>query len=101
MTALEAMTAAAHAAAMPHLVKGELRVTDPGNHHQATAAGGPPVQQLHLCCALPGCQQSMLCLSYDTTGGAYLYPLEQLVSSVAAHVAQCHSSAPASQPAPI
>ena len=92
---LEAMTAAAAAAAMRHLVKGEIRTTG-DNHYQATRAGGPPVDQLHLVCGLPACGQSVACLSYDTAAGSFVYTLEQLTALIGAHVLQCHNGAAAS-----
>jgi hypothetical protein len=96
---LEAMTAAATAAAMAAPVKVEIRATDPANHYQATRVGAAPVDQLHLVCAYAGCGQSAACLAYDTAGGSFVYTLGQLSATVAAHVLQCHTGAPAAQQA--
>jgi len=102
MSDLEAMTAAATAAAMAAPVRGEIRRTDPHNHYQATQLGRAPVDQLHLVCAADGgrCGQSVAVLAYDAAaGGRFIYTLEQLAAFVAAHVLQCHAGAAASQPA--
>jgi hypothetical protein len=100
---LEAMTAAATAAAMAAPVRGEIRRTDPGNHYQATQLGRAPVDQMHLVCAAAGgkCGQSVAVLAYDAAaGGRFVYSMGQLVACVAAHVAQCHAGQVAPLPSP-
>lgn len=98
MTSLEHMTAAATAAAMTLPVNADLRTTG-DNHRQATQQLGPPVQQIHLVCALSGCGQSVCCLSYDAASGAFIYTLEQIAAQVAAHVRQCHDARVTGDPA--
>jgi hypothetical protein len=84
------MAAAAAAAAMALPIHGDLRLTE-DNHRQATQELGPPVRQMHLVCALPGCNQSTCCLSYDVAAGSFILSLEQICAQIAAHVRQCHN----------
>jgi hypothetical protein len=87
---LEVMAAAATARAMTHPLTAQLRDTE-GNHYQATRLDLPPVTQMHLVCAMAGCGQSVCCLLYDITGGAYVWSLQAIAAQVAAHVLQRHS----------
>ncbi len=90
MTGLDVMMQAARAAALALPVSVDLRSTA-DNHYQATQVQGPPVQQAHLVCAVPGCGQSVCCLSYDVTAGAFIYTLEQVAVMAGAHTLQCHA----------
>jgi hypothetical protein len=51
-------------------------------------ARGPGVMQAHLCC--PRCDQSVACLSPDTTAGAYVVTSGQISAQVIAHIRQRH-----------
>lgn len=97
------------------VVRGDYQLSPP-QAHQDVAAGWPvyvneivtegpvmladamgpretpgPVFQLHARCAVDN--QSVLCLSPDTTGEAYQVTSEQLRAGVLAHIRQCHEDA--------